>query len=76
MKNPEGDNPKKIAARKVAVARRAVKKHEPNQERSKKELEDRARKAEKDYASMRESVETSVINTYLTFADAILEGMR
>jgi len=76
MKNPEGDDPKKIAARKAAVARRAVKKHEPNQERSKKELEDRARKAEKDYASMREAVETSVINTYLTFADAILEGMR
>lgn len=76
MKNPEGDNPRNIAARKVAVARRAVKKHEPNQERSKKELKDRARKAEKDYASMREAVETSVINTYLTFANAILESMR
>lgn len=77
------DDPKVIAVRQAAVAQQAVRRHEPSQTRSKAELQDRARVAARrakkmgayvNPAKLREAVETSVVDTYLTFADAILEG--
>ena len=77
------DDPKVIAVRQAAVAQQTVRRHEPGQERSKKDLKDRARAAARrakslgayvNPAKLREAVETSVIDTYLTFADAVLEG--
>lgn len=79
------DDPKVIAVRQAAVAQQAVRRHDPGQTRSKAELQDRARVAAKrakkmgayvNPAKLREAVETSVVDTYLTFADAILEGSK
>jgi hypothetical protein len=77
------DDPRVIAVRQAAVAQQAVRRHEPGQERSLKDLKDRARAAAKRAKKMgarvnpekvRESVETSVIDCYLKFAGAIAEG--
>ena len=76
---------KRTLARTAAVAQMAVRKHEPNQERSQKELKDRARAAAKKASAagvrvkpekLKEAVVSSVVRTYYNFADAIIEGMR
>lgn len=79
------DDPQVIAVRQAAVAQQAVRRHEPGQERSKKDLKDRARVAARrakkmganvNPAKLREAVETSVVDCYLKFAGAIAEGLK